>query len=67
MGDDLHINKQTNIFIANHRNRKMIAEAIYIRVSNSHKTWKCADQELERQIHCFPYVELNASWEMICI
>jgi hypothetical protein len=21
--------------------------------------WKCADQELERQIRCFPYVELS--------
>jgi hypothetical protein len=27
--------------------------------SDSHKTWKCADQELERQIRCFPYVELS--------
>jgi hypothetical protein len=35
MGDDLHINKQTNICIANHtRLRKMIGEAIYIRVSD---------------------------------
>ena len=32
-------------------NRKMIGEAIHIRVSDSHETWKCADQELERQIH----------------
>ena len=42
----------------------MIGKAIYIRVSDrkksdSHKTWKCADQELERQIRCFPYVELS--------
>ena len=40
-------------------------EAIYIRVSDkkiksdSHETWKCADQELQRQIHCFPYAELS--------
>jgi hypothetical protein len=27
--------------------------------SDSHETWKCADQELERQISCFPYVELS--------
>ena len=40
-------------------NRKMIGEAIYIRVSDSHEMWKCADQELERQISCFPYVELS--------
>ena len=45
-------------------NRKMIGEAIYIRVSDrkmksdSHKTWKCADQALERQIRRFIYVEL---------
>ena len=44
-------------------NRKMIGEAIYIRVSDrkkksdSHQTWKCADPELERQIRCFPYGE----------
>jgi hypothetical protein len=25
--------------------------------SDSQKTWKCADQELESQIRCFPYVE----------
>jgi hypothetical protein len=43
-------------------NRKMIGEAIYIRVSDSkkksdsHETWKCADPELEKQIRCFPYV-----------
>jgi hypothetical protein len=43
-------------------NRKMIGEAIYIRVSDkkikcdSHETWKCADPELERQISCFPYI-----------
>ena len=43
----------------------MIGEAIYIRVSDkkikfdSHETWKCADQELEGQIRCFPYVELS--------
>ena len=24
-------------------NRKMIGEAIYIRVSDSHETWKCDD------------------------
>jgi hypothetical protein len=41
-------------------NRKMIGEAINIRVSDkkiksdSHETWKCADPELERQIRCFP-------------
>jgi hypothetical protein len=33
MGDDLHINKQTNIFIAIHT-RLLIGEAIYIRVSD---------------------------------
>jgi hypothetical protein len=42
-------------------NRKMIGEAIYIRVSkiksDSHRTWKCADTELQRQIRCFPYEE----------
>jgi hypothetical protein len=27
--------------------------------SDSHETWKCADQELERQISCFPYEELS--------
>ena len=27
--------------------------------SDSHETWKCADQEMERQICCFPYVELS--------
>jgi hypothetical protein len=25
--------------------------------SDSHKTWKCADPELEWQIRCFPYGE----------
>ena len=29
-------------------NRKMIGEEIYIRVSDSHETWKCADPELEK-------------------
>jgi hypothetical protein len=35
-------------------NRKMIGEAIYIRVSDkkiksdSHETWKCADAELQQ-------------------
>ena len=37
----------------------MIGEAIYIRVSDSHETWKCAKAELHGQIHCFPYVELS--------
>jgi hypothetical protein len=46
-------------------NRKMIGEAINIRVSDkkiksdSHETWKCVDAELQRQIRCFPYVELS--------
>jgi hypothetical protein len=50
-------------------NRKMIGEAIYIRVSDkkiktdSHETWKCDDPELERQIRCFPYGERSdVSW-----
>jgi hypothetical protein len=44
-------------------NRKMIGEAIYIRVSDrksisdSQETWKCAEPKLEWQIHCFPYGE----------
>ena len=29
----------------------------YLKKSDSHETWKCADPELERQIHCFPYGE----------
>ena len=37
-------------------NRKMIGEAIYIRVSDRNETWKCADPELEKQIRCFPYI-----------
>jgi hypothetical protein len=37
-------------------NRKMIGEAIYIRVSDSHEMWKCADPELKKQIRFFPYV-----------
>jgi hypothetical protein len=28
-------------------------------LSDSHETWKCTNQELERQIRCFPYVELS--------
>ena len=27
--------------------------------SDSHETWKCVDAELQRQICCFPYVELS--------
>ena len=27
--------------------------------SDSHETWKCVDAELQRQIRCFPYVELS--------
>ena len=27
--------------------------------SDSHETWKCVDTELQRQIRCFPYVELS--------
>ena len=44
-------------------NRKIIGEAIYIRVSDrkiksdSHETWKCVDPELEWQIRCFSYGE----------
>ena len=44
-------------------NRKMIGEAIYIRVSDikiksdNHETWKCAETKLVRQIRCFPYGE----------
>jgi hypothetical protein len=28
-------------------------------ISDSHETWKCVDAELQRQIRCFPYVELS--------
>ena len=44
-------------------NRKIIGEAIYIRVldrklkSDSHKMWKCATAEMDRKIRCFHYGE----------
>jgi hypothetical protein len=41
MGDDLHINKQTNIFIANHRHLlRQLFGALFAYVNNIQITWK---------------------------
>jgi hypothetical protein len=47
MGDDLHINKQTYIFIANHRRLLRQNNLIQLKNPIANETWKCADQELE--------------------